>query len=145
MQGSAARTGKQRLQPAYKIDTSLVNPLGFLPEVSKPSFGTGGDLIVPTWQPRQADSANPSNLAVRNLLRGNGMGLPSGQAVAKALGEVPLGADDLVAGKAQMNDSGSPDDVPLNGIAAGRFVDEAPLWYYVLAEANAQWRRQAAG
>jgi hypothetical protein len=32
------RVGKNRTQPAYKIDTSLVNPLAFLPEFSKASM-----------------------------------------------------------------------------------------------------------
>jgi len=32
--GSGEKGGMRRAQPAYKIDTSLVNPLGFLPEFS---------------------------------------------------------------------------------------------------------------
>jgi hypothetical protein len=40
-----------------------------------------------------------------------------------------------------MNDNDTPDDVKLATIAGGRFLADAPLWYYVLAEANAQWRR----
>ena len=55
--------GPKRLQPAYKIDTSLVAPLGDLP---KP---IGGDV--------------PS-LAFRNLFRGLRMGLPSGRANSSA-------------------------------------------------------------
>ncbi len=35
--GSGSYGGKARAQPAYKIDTSLVNPLGFLPEFSSSS------------------------------------------------------------------------------------------------------------
>src|SRR5262249_48121754 len=58
--GPAPRRGPQRVQPAYKIDSSLVHPLGDLP----PSIA----------------SQVPS-LAERNLLRGLRMGLPSGQAV----------------------------------------------------------------
>jgi Family of unknown function (DUF5995)/Animal haem peroxidase len=34
--GSINKVGKERVQPAYKIDSSVVNPLGFLPEFSKP-------------------------------------------------------------------------------------------------------------
>src|SRR5438477_461203 len=47
---------KNRLQLAYRIDTSLVDPLGHLP----PQVAT-----------------NPSSLAERNLLRGWRLGLPS--------------------------------------------------------------------
>ena len=36
IRGSIKNVGKTRVQPAYKIDTSLVNPLGFLPEFSLP-------------------------------------------------------------------------------------------------------------
>lgn len=147
MNGSASKTGKQRMQPAYKIDTSLVNPLGFLPEFSTAPFGAGGDLGIPTMQPKEQDKTNPSNLAVRNLWRGNSMGLPSGQVIAKAMGETPLAPKELFVGKAQTKakDDGTPDDVPLQTIAGGRFVAESPLWYYVLAESNAQWRRQIGG
>lgn len=145
MDGSAGKTGKQRLQPAYKIDTSLVNPLGFLPEFSTPPFGAGGDLGIPTMQPKEQDKTSPSNLAVRNLWRGNSMGLPSGQVIAKAMGETPLAPEELFVGKAQTKDDGTPDDIQLAKIAGGRFVAESPLWYYVLAESNAQWRRQIAG
>src|ERR1044071_3433108 len=55
---------KERIQPAYKIDSSLVNPLGKLP------VSIGGKM--------------PS-LAERNLLRGWRMGLPSGQDVARKM------------------------------------------------------------
>lgn len=51
-------------------------------------------------------------LARLNLRRGRTMGLPSGQAVARRLGVAPLTADDL------------------------GFAGEAPLWLYVLAEAE---------
>jgi hypothetical protein len=143
---SGLETGKSRVQPAYKIDTSLVNPLGFLPEFSGPLFVPGSDLNVRTLQAHALDpDKNPSNLAVRNLWRGNSMGLPSGQVVAAALGEAPLKADELVVGKAQMNDQGRPDDKSIRDVADGRFANESPLWYYVLAEANAQWRRASAG
>jgi hypothetical protein len=54
-----------------------------------------------------------SSLAFRNLRRGFQFGLPSGQAVAAHIGAAPLSADDLEIG--------------------GR---EAPLWYYVLKEAE---------
>ncbi|MFL6374452.1 MAG: peroxidase family protein, partial [Pyrinomonadaceae bacterium] len=62
-------SGPARLQHSYKIDTSLVNPLGNLPDVI---------------------GANVPSLAERNLIRGWRMGLPSGQAVARKMGITPI-------------------------------------------------------
>ena len=56
------------------------------------------------------------SLAVRDLQRGQGVGLPSGEAVSRHLGVTPL----------------SPDEV---GLAAIGWSRETPLWYYVLREA----------
>jgi Animal haem peroxidase len=97
-------------QNAYKIDTSLVSPLRNLP-------------------PRIA--SHPSMLALRNLERGNTFRLPSGQAVATVLGEEVIPDKDLVIGKA------TTDARPtrLAQIAEG-FVGRAPLWAYILSEAQ---------
>lgn len=79
-------------------------------------------------------------LAVRNLLRGYLLGLPTGQAVATAvkakLGEVirPLTREQLqaVAGAADA-DGGNGQLAALTG---GGFDEHTPLWYYTLAEAS---------
>jgi hypothetical protein len=111
--GDAPDFGPQRIQPAYKIDTSLVNPLGSLP----PSV----------------TSADFPSLAERNLLRGLRMGLPSGQAVAKAIG-VPVVPDEkLRVGKANEDDSKTN---PLLVEISPAFRNNAPLWYYLLAESQ---------
>jgi len=68
------------------------------------------------------------------------MGLPSGQDIARAMGETPLADDDLWVGKAQLDDHGKPDAKRLVDVSAN-FAGKAPLWYYVLAEANAQWMK----
>jgi hypothetical protein len=81
-------------QPARRLDTRLAGPLTSLP----PGVGPRG-------------SAGRS-LAWLNLSRGNALGLPSGQAVAAALGAPALS-------RAALGLAGAP----------------APLWYYVLAEA----------
>jgi hypothetical protein len=106
--------GPKRIQPAYKIDSSLVNPLGSLPA---------------------SVASNPSSLAARNLLRGASMGLPSGQAVAETLGFKPIPDDKLRVGKA------NEDDTPSNPLltSLGGFKNNAPLWYYILAEAQQQF------
>lgn len=101
-----------RMQLAYRMDTSLVDPLKLLPEVA---FGRP----IPS-------------LAERNLLRGWRMRLPSGQDVARAMGVVPLEDQDVLIGKF---DTGDATDVkgPITTFGAV-FTDNCPLWTYVLAE-----------
>lgn len=65
------------------------------------------------------------NLATRNLLRGYILKLPTGQAVARAMGLTPLeGAAFLNALPASQRAAATP------------FQNATPLWYYVLAEAG---------
>lgn len=105
--------GKNRIQPAYKIDSSLVNPLGQLP----PSIAS----TVPS-------------LAERNLLRGLRMGLPSGQDVARKMGIPVIPDKKLLVGKAAKAEE-DEESKPLTEISA-EFAGKAPLWYYILAEAQ---------
>jgi hypothetical protein len=114
------KVGVQRLQKAYKIDTSLVNPLGDLP-LSVASDG-------------------PHALAQRNLIRGLRMGLPSGQDVARAMGVRPLSDDVLKVGKANEDDTST--NKKLFDINK-EFEGKAPLWYYVLAEAQQQFKNNS--
>jgi hypothetical protein len=103
---------QKRLQLAYKIDTSLVNPLGVLP----PSV-----------------AVNPSVLAQRNLERGWRMRLPSGQDVARAMGVAPLPDEQILIGKF----TGDKADIvsPIAKLGDGKaFVGNCPLWAYILAE-----------
>ncbi len=139
--GSGSKGGKERSQPAYKIDTSLVNPLGFLPEFSKIE-PLVPPLSIGQLQPRPLDGANdPANLAARNLFRGLSMQMPSGQAVARAMG-LPVIADcDLKVGKAIVDEWKNAD--PITKIDPS-FADNAPLWYYVLAEAQHYWFQRAS-
>lgn len=102
---------RNRLQFAYRIDTSLVNPLGNLP----PSV-----------------AQNPSSLASRNLIRGWRMGLPSGQDVARAMQLKPLDDSQIFIG--QGLESGLPKQT-ISDFAAGKFSGRCPLWTYILAEA----------
>ena len=57
------------------------------------------------------------SLAERNLLRGKRLGLPAGQDVARALGVPPLSNEEL-------------------GLTDAGWGGKAPLWYYILAEAE---------
>ncbi|MCK1384108.1 heme peroxidase family protein [Bradyrhizobium sp. 21] len=106
---------KRRLQFAYRIDTSLVDPLRKLP-------------------PEVA--SNPSSLALRNLERSWRLGLPSGQDVARAMQLTPLTDDKIIIGKAV--DEAGPGDpqTKIATIANGVFAGNCPLWAYILAEAR---------
>jgi hypothetical protein len=110
----AMPTNQRRLQFAYRIDPSLVNPLRELP-------------------PEVA--SDPPSLPLRNLERGWRLGLPSGQAVARAMQVTPLDDSQILIGKAV--DAPDPEEkaIPINQIANGVFAKNCPLWTYVLAEA----------
>jgi hypothetical protein len=110
--GDNPPAGPKRLQPAYKIDSSLVNPLHDLPAII---------------------ASKISSLAERNLLRGWRMGLPSGQAVACRMGLEVIPDEELQVGKATKDDH--ENNRHLTEISAG-FKNNAPLWYYILAEAQ---------
>jgi hypothetical protein len=122
-----------------------VNPLGFLPEFSKPVPVLVPPLTVEQLQAQPIDpDKDPANLAARNLLRGMAMGLPSGQSVAEAMGLEPIKDENLRVGKAVVADwDTNPTLVSLNPA----FKEKAPLWFYVLAEAQYEWilRAKAAG
>ena len=88
-------------QRAKKLDGRLVSAL-----IALPAAMTGA-----------TDPDELHSLATRDLQRGQGVGLPSGEAVARLLGETPLSAAEVGA-----KDAGWP--------------GETPLWYYVLREAD---------
>jgi hypothetical protein len=104
---------------AYRIDTSLASPLGDLPS--------------------QIVSGQPKSLALRNLERGAAFSLPTGQQVAKALGEEPIPNDKLVIGKATVEDRGN---LPTLEHKVPGLAGRAPLWAYILSEAQmTSWDR----
>ena len=92
--------GDGEVKPNKRIDTKISTPLFNLPL---------GAI---------ASHDRPQSLPQRNLLRQLTWSLPSGQAVAKAVGATPLAADDL----AELKPYG--------------FQSSTPLWYYVLKEAE---------
>jgi len=101
-------------QPSYKLDATIAHPLGALNrQAAEPQQVASG------FSPAIAQS-----LAVRNLLRGKRLNLPSGQDVARAMGITPL-TDQQLFGNVQLAAEVERD-------LAGR----APLWYYVLKEAE---------
>ena len=90
--------GAPPAQRSKKIDGQLVRSLIDLPVVIT------GDCEIDEYH----------SLAVRDLQRGHGVGLPSGEAVARHIGVEPLTQNEI-------------------GIAS---TDETPLWYYILREAD---------
>ena len=73
------------------------------------------------------------HLAVRNLLRGSQLGLPTGQDVAARLGVDALSPADVASGP-------HADVIAENGFAA-----RTPLWYYILKEAEVDHGGQHLG
>jgi hypothetical protein len=88
-------------QPTRRIDARLVHPLIDLPEF------VVGETKIPEHH----------SLAVRDLLRGHALDLPSGEAVARAMGVVPLSEDE-------------------RGLNELDWRGETPFWYYVLKESE---------
>src|SRR5262245_12208035 len=93
--------GGPKAQRGKKLDGRLVRPL-----ISLPAAITG-----------DTDVKELQSLATRDLERGQGVGLPSGEAIARLMGEAPLSAAEIGA-----TEIGWP--------------GETPLWYYVLREAD---------
>jgi len=94
--------GATSAQRSKKIDGRLVRALIQLP------VAVTGECEIEDYH----------SLAVRDLQRGQGVGLPSGEAVARHIGIVPLTEEQV-------------------GLASTGWRGETPLWYYVLREADA--------
>jgi hypothetical protein len=101
-------------QPSYKLDAQLSHPLGAMHAST-----AGAEELVAGFDPEIAQ-----NLAVRNLLRGMRLGLPSGQDVARAMGIEPLTDEELLQG------------VEIGEDARNDLAGHAPLWFYILKEAE---------
>jgi hypothetical protein len=94
--------GARTAQRSKRIDGKLVRALIQLP------VAVTGECEIEDYH----------SLAVRDLQRGQGVGLPSGEAVARHIGAAPLSAQEV-------------------GLASTGWRGETPLWYYVLREAEA--------
>jgi hypothetical protein len=88
-------------QQTRRIDARLVHPLIDLP------LAVVGDTEIPEYH----------SLAVRDLLRGNALDLPSGETVARVMGIEPLSQEELK-------------------LTRFGWQGETPLWYYVLKESE---------
>jgi Animal haem peroxidase len=105
--------GRDRLQFAYKIDTSVVDPLAHL------AGGNGQSLIL------------------RNLQRGAIFKLACGEAVAKELGVDPLPPEQIVVRREKdpVGDKRHFDLLPTSKIH-NELVGNTPLWLYILSESQ---------
>lgn len=137
--GAAYRFGHSQVRDEYFINSSFHRRLfdltgddfrGFQPlrggwHASWPFFfeidGTAPQLsraidasLAPTLATLQGQSGDNANLALRNLQRGAALGMPSGQDVARAMRSNPLSEQHL----------------------APAAPDRAPLWFYILREAQ---------
>ncbi len=108
-----------------KVDTRLAEALG--------------TMVNQTNAEEEADpriKAILEQLAVRNLLRGYQLSMPTGQAVAAQLSLAPLSEDEL--------QDGNSDELNQH-LAASGFLQKTPLWYYVLKEAEVQSQGNSLG
>jgi hypothetical protein len=108
-----------------KVDTRLAEALG--------------EMVNQTNEEQEADpriKAILEHLAVRNLLRGYQLSMPTGQAVAAQLSLAPLSESEI--------QSGNSDELNQH-LADSGFLQKTPLWYYVLKEAEVQSQGNALG
>jgi len=131
-------TGPTRVQASYKPDTSLVDPLAYLPEFSEPHKDQG--LFADKDGHPVPKPGIVSNLALRDLLRSTQRQLPSGQDVARAMREEPIPSKYLMVGRATSEWIKETRSITDYGDS---FTNAAPLWFYVLAEAQLIWTQKA--
>ncbi len=132
--------GRERLQFAYKIDTTLVDPLAVLPREQVAGEETTQEAIAQTG-PLPDVAAEPSrpSLALLNLLRGNAYKIHSGQVYAQLLKDsgldfTPIDTQHLVTRQAfKEEDKTFFKFEPIPDALQG----DTPLWFYILAEAQA--------
>jgi hypothetical protein len=98
---------------ARKIDTHLAPPILDLVNEGNNLSGSMQTLI--------------KHLAQRNLVRGYLLHMPTGQAVAQAMGVTPLSEAEL------RKDNSTAMNAALD---QGGFIEKTPLWYYLLKEAE---------
>ncbi|MEO8971807.1 MAG: heme peroxidase family protein [Ktedonobacteraceae bacterium] len=97
-------------QASKRIDTRLAHALINLPT------SVVGNTTIP----------EEHSLAYRDLERGRALDLPSGEAVARAMGLEPLTKDELA-------------------LAVDGWHGETPLWYYILKEAEVRYNGEQLG
>ncbi len=134
-----------RLQLAYKIDPTLVDPLGVLPPKVLPTSATVGglvkeveDTISPDHLPDTEATPPRPSLALLNLLRGNIYKVQGGQVIAYVLQEVGFPVKILEPKHLSTRNAVEGKD----GFFKFEEIDstlqkDTPLWFYILAEGQA--------
>lgn len=108
---------------ARKIDTRIAPPLQAM--VNQGNAVTDVDI-----------QAILKGLARRNLLRGYLLSIPTGQSVAQCIGVAPLSVSELQQGNS----------AALNQVLSDNgFLQQTPLWYYVLKEAEVRANGNSLG
>ena len=144
-------------QPSYRIDALLVSPLVDLPEFFKVTADPpdlvaqiGAAAIIPPPGAPNPKQFLTGHLAFRNLLRGQNLGLPSGQDASRALGITPLSdailwdAGSRLLDVTKLNASDKASFQQTQTARKKVFADwgpkglagSAPLWFYILREAE---------
>jgi hypothetical protein len=113
-----ALVGFRPVPPEHRIELDQVFDLPGRAAAQRAKRLDGGLPASLLGLPHQVTGDVPDgayrSLALRDLLRGGATGLPSGEAVAAALGVAPLSADEVGPG----------------------WQDGTPLWFYILKEAE---------
>jgi len=101
---------KRPPQASKRIDTVLAHSL----------------IDLPTSVVGTTDIPEEHSLAYRDLVRGEAVDLPSGEAIARVMGVEPLSQEEV-------------------GLRAMGWTSETPLWYYILKEAEVRHRGERLG
>ncbi|WP_310487942.1 peroxidase family protein [Chamaesiphon sp. VAR_69_metabat_338] len=138
--GNAIPNPEVRLQFAYKIDTTLADPMTVLPPSVLPTSpdpgGAIGEVEAAIRPDRIPDPQGRPSLALLNLLRGNTYKLQGGQAIASALKVAPLDPKYLVTRQSIKNNQGEPSGKSKFVPIGLDLTKDTPLWFYILAEAQ---------
>jgi hypothetical protein len=168
LNGSRPLPARMKLQWSKFFNDPLApkNPDGSVPRTARPVRQFDATMATPlfTLPTTALPDSNPLNLlSSRNLLRGKKMGLPSGQQVAQLMGETPLTNEELwsnhrIEVKIPIPTSGDGANVVQilrefdveNQDLKKLFEDpgwngEAPLWFYILKEAEIVGRGRELG
>lgn len=142
------KNGAVRLQFAYKLDPTLVDPMGALPinqiagnDTTAQAIG----MIAPSQLPLTNNNNPPPfvhaparpSLALLNLLRGDVYGIQGGQAFAKVLQDKGFPCKVLSHRQLATRQSGTQDKHFKFVRIDAEMQHDTPLWFYVLAEAQA--------
>jgi hypothetical protein len=121
-------TGNNPRSKARRFDTKLANPglFNLRKFTGAPEMGLG------------------AMLAVRNLLRGYLLRMPTGQALAAAMNITPLTPGELEDVASEVTPAAGGES-QLDVLTISGFTQRTPLWYYILAEAASKGKGKHLG